>query len=311
MMIRKIFFSAVLAFSALCARAQDCELPIAVRLDADFSNVPAEATQVLYQSLTRIATQGGLTTEAVNTPFILTAHCDVLDKSNLPGPPMQTVYNLGVTFYIADTYTQKKFATAYVTLQGVGSGETKSYVNAFRRINANAREIRTLVEDGKTRMMEYYNSQYPAIISEAKRLVAQQQYEEALMLVLTIPACSEGGAEATSYSLRLYSQYLDRMNLFLLNRARAIWAAGQTQEAAIEVCALLAQIDPDAACYADAVQMMEEVKKQVRSDIDFEMRQKYNDAVELERARIEAMRAIGVAYGKGQQPTTTNLMWLK
>ena len=26
---------------------------------------------------------------------------------------------------------------------------------------------------------------------------------------------------------------------------------------------------------------------------------------------IEAARAVGVAYGNGQQPTTTNLMWLR
>ena len=49
----------------------------------------------------------------------------------------------------------------------------------------------------------------------------------------------------------------------------------------------------------------------MRSDIDFEMRQKYNDQVKIERERIAAIRAIGVAYGKGQQPTTTNLMFLR
>ena len=80
---------------------------------------------------------------------------------------------------------------------------------------------------------------------------------------------------------------------------------------AYEVCSLLAQIDPDAACYADAAKLMTEVKRQVRSDIDFEMRQKYNDQVKIERERIAAIRAIGVAYGKGQQPTTTNLMFLR
>ena len=101
------------------------------------------------------------------------------------------------------------------------------------------------------------------------------------------------------------------MNLFLLTRARALWAAGQDQNTAYEVCSLLAQIDPDAACYADAAKLMTEVKRQVRSDIDFEMRQKYNDQVKIERERIAAIRAIGVAYGKGQQPTTTNLMFLR
>ena len=38
---------------------------------------------------------------------------------------------------------------------------------------------------------------------------------------------------------------------------------------------------------------------------------KYKDEIELRRALIEAARAVGVAYGNGQQPTTTNLMWLR
>lgn len=311
MKIKKILLSAVLAFTAISSNAQNCELPIAVRLDDDFCNIPAESSKMLYQSLMRMATQNGLATEAVNTPFILTAHCDVVDKSNLPGPPIQTVYNLGVTLYIADTYTQKKFATAYLTLKGVGNGETKSYINAFSRLNGNRSEVQSLIEEGKAKMMRYYDTQYPTIINEAKRLAGQQQYEEALMMVMAIPACSKGGEAATKYCLQLYGQYLDRLNLILLNRANAIWSAGQTQADAKEACSLLAQIDPDASCYGDALKMMESIKKQVRSDIDFEMRQKYNDQIELEHARIEAIRAIGVAYGKGQQPTTTNLMWLR
>lgn len=311
MNIKKILLSAVLALTTICGQAQDCALPIAIRLDNDFSNIPAESSDMLYQTLMRIATENGLSTDAVHTPFILTAHCNVLDKSNLPGPPVQTVYNLGLTLYIADTYNQKKFATAYLTLKGVGNGETKSYIQAFRQLNANTGKIQSLINDGKAKMMNYYNTQYRTIINEAKRLAAQQQYEEALMMVMGIPACSKGGEEATRYCLQLYSQYIDRLNLFLLNQARALWTAGQTQESAIEACSLLAQIDPDASCYADAVRMMSEIKKQVRSDIDFEVRQKYNDSVETERARIEAIRAIGVAYGKGQQPTTTNLMWLR
>ena len=42
-----------------------------------------------------------------------------------------------------------------------------------------------------------------------------------------------------------------------------------------------------------------------------EMREKYHDQVQLEKDRISAARAIGVAFGNGQKPTTTNVMWLK
>ena len=310
MKLKKII-SAVCLTMATGIYAQECVMPISIQLDEDFTNIPTAANTVLYQTLSRMITEKGFTTESPTTPFVLTAHCDVLDKSNLPGPPVQTVYNLGITFYMADTYTQKKFANAYITLDGVGTGEVKSYINAFRHISANNKEILNLINTGKKKMMEYYNTQYPNIIKEAQRLVSLQNYEEALTMVLSIPICSNGGEEATKYGLQLYTKYLDRMNLFLLNRARALWAAGQAQETAYQVCAMLAQIDPDAACYAEAKALMKEVKAQVRSDIDLEMREKYYDQIQLEKSRIEAARAVGVAYGNHQKPTTTNLMWLR
>lgn len=307
----KNILTAVCFITAANAYAQDCVLPISIQLDEDFVNVPTAATNILYQSLFRVATENGLTTDAPTTPFVLTAHCDVLDKSNLPGPPIQTVYNLGITFYMADTYLQKKFGTAYITLDGVGTGEVKSYINAFRRISAQNGEIKNLINRGKKNMMNYYDTQYPNIIKEAKRLANLQKYEEALTMVLAIPLCSKGGEEASRYGLELYTKYLDRLNLYLLNQAKALWAAGQDQDTAYTVCSMLAQIDPEASCYNEAWKLMKEVKAQVRSDIDFEMREKYHDQIKLEKDRIAAARAVGVAFGNNQKPTTTNLMWLR
>ncbi len=310
MKMKNLFISACL-MTAITAFGQECVMPISIQLDEDFTNVPVAASTVLYQSLSRVATENGLTSESPISPFVLTAHCDVLDKSNLPGPPIQTVYNLGITLYMADTYTQKKFGTAYITLDGVGSGDVKSYINAFRRINASNDEIKGLINRGKANMMNYYDTQYPIIIKEAKRQASLQNYEAALAQVLSIPVCSKGGEEAEKYGLQLYTKYLDRLNLFLFNQAKALWASGQDQQTAYDVCAMLAQIDPDAACYAEAGNLMKEVKSQVRSDIDFEMREKYHDQIQLEKDRIAAAKAVGVAYGNGQKPTTTNLMWLR
>lgn len=53
-----------------------------------------------------------------------------------------------------------------------------------------------------------------------------------------------------------------------------------------------------------------EVKQKVTSDWDFENREKYKDEAGLKKQRIEAARAIGVAFGNGQQPVTTNITWL-
>lgn len=311
MKLKKIMMATALMLSVSLAKAQDCEMAVAVVLDEDFSGVPAAAGNVLYHSLMRIATTNGLSTDDPASPFVLTAHCDVIDKYNEPGPPMRITYNLGVTFYMADINLQKKFGTAYITLNGVGENEAKSYINAFKNLNGKNAEIAKLIRTGKQKMMAYYNSQYRNIIKEAQRLESQQKYEQALALVMAIPVCSEGGDAATDYGVQLYTKNLDRMNLYLLNTAGAIWAAGQDADAAAEACKLLAQIDPDAACYNAAASLMSEIKKQVRKDIDFEMRDKYNDTVDIEKQRIAAARAVGVAYGNGQKAQTTNLMWLR
>ena len=56
--------------------------------------------------------------------------------------------------------------------------------------------------------------------------------------------------------------------------------------------------------------MYNEIKQKVTSDWDFENREKYKDEAGLKKQRIEAARAIGVAFGNGQQPVTTNITWL-
>ena len=53
--------------------------------------------------------------------------------------------------------------------------------------------------------------------------------------------------------------------------------------------------------------LYKEIKGKVLDDWKFEMKV-YQDGVDTERERIHAIRDVGVAFGKGQQPTTTNLM---
>ena len=59
------------------------------------------------------------------------------------------------------------------------------------------------------------------------------------------------------------------------------------------------------------------IKAKVLDDWKFEMK-KYEDALALENRKldiesqkVDAWKAIGVAYGKNQQPTTTYVSWLR
>ncbi len=298
-------------YASSAVQAQECELPISVSLIEQATSIPVAAENVLKNSLTRMVVKNGMNSDLGYTQFLLTARVDVLDKSVLPGPPMKISQNLGVTFYVVDIYNQKKFSTAYVEVNGVGNNDNKSLIHAFRQLNPQNVLIEKMLKEGKQKILNYYNTQYPNILKEAKRLANVQQYEKAIALVSSIPVCTNGGDEALEVGLQIFERYRDRYSQILLNKAKVIWASGQSADAALEAGEYLLQVDPDAACYKEALQLATEIKEQVRADIDFEMREKHRDAVKVEEQRIAAIKAIGVAYGNGQKEQTTNLMWLK
>ncbi len=92
--------------------------------------------------------------------------------------------------------------------------------------------------------------------------------------------------------------------------ARSEWAKSPDAEGASRAFDWLVFIEPGSSCEGEAKALYNEIKQKVTSDWDFENREKYKDEAGLKKQRIEAARAIGVAFGNGQQPVTTNITWL-
>lgn len=300
-----------LLLAAFCANAgAQCELPIAVVTNEAY-DMPEAAREVLQNQLERVAVASGAATEVGFTQFILTARISTLEKNVLSGPPPMYSANFGITLYIADVVNRQKYASTYVEVDAIGKSEQQCYLNACRRLNANNSQIRQFLDNGKRKVMNYFDKNYPQILAEAKRKLAMQDYETALALAAAVPECSAGGGAAGRVAVDIYVKYRDRLNQKLLSRAQAIWNAGQDGAACAEAGDLLARIDPEAACYGAATALATEMKKQVRSDINFEMREKYRDAAALRRQQVEAARAVGVAFGSGQKAQTTNIAWLR
>lgn len=98
----------------------------------------------------------------------------------------------------------------------------------------------------------------------------------------------------------IYDQYKVRMGTDLLAKAQAIWAGDQTISGAKRALALIAMIDQDAPSFHEAVAVREQIMAAVRIDTDYELKKKYEDRVSIEEQKIDAIKAIGVAYGQGQ-----------
>ena len=294
--ILKYVIASAILLSSQGVIAQECNIPMSAIVDEGFANVTPEASSILETQLERLITQSKLDVGWKNANFAITAKFDQLDRYIVGGAPTQIANVFGVTLYLVDIYNQKLFSSAYVEVKGVGTNDTKASVNAIRQLNANNEKISSFLSGAKKKIIYYYDSQLPSLIKDARTKASMKNYEEALAMLAVVPTCCNGYDKAMKEALRIYVLYRDTYFLHRLNEAKALWAANPTQEGSVPVVAILSSVDPDAKCYSDAMSLLSQVAKVVKTDVDFETKKKYEDAVELEKLRIQAIGEIGKGF---------------
>ncbi len=292
------------------APAKGSSIGLSVFVEELVEPFPLNAKAQLESKLHQLLTKNGISSVDYWNQFVITAVATPLTKDILPGPPPQIAEKMELTFYIADVRNKTVFATTSLTTRGVGTTEAKSYMDALRRINLNSSALHEFVVEGKKKIVEYYDAQGESMLAKARALAKQHQYEEALFIAATIPSECKHYNAALAAGTEIFEQYNDYACNVNLAAARTAWVSGQNALAAAEAGEYLAQIYPDAGCYDDAMKLYDEIKAKVLDDWKFEMK-KYQDGVDLEAARINAWREIGVAYGENQPDENTNIEFLR
>lgn len=278
--------------------------------DQEGEAITTGAKSYLTNKLKQIAVKNGVAANEDFSRFFITTVITPLTKDVLPGPPAQVAENLEMTFYIADYYDQKVYSSTSMEIKAIGTNDTKAYINGIKNINVNNKELASFMDEGKKKIIAYYNARCAQIMKIAQTKADQKQYEAALYDLVSVPEVCDCYDEVLALSQKIYQQYIDNLCQINLAKARAAWAAHQNSSGAEDAGQYLSQILPDASCYGDAMALYTEIKAKVLDDWKFEMKI-YQDQVDLEKQRIEAMRQVGIAYGNHQQPTTTVFPWLR
>jgi len=267
-------------------------------------DLPNSAFSMLENKMQQMATANGVGANSNSPRFIITVNLAVATKDVLPGPPNLIAMNIDATFYIADYLTQTVFSTKTVSFKAVGTNPNKAYIDGIKNIRSNSEEFKSFIEEGKNKIIAYYNDRCDFILQDAKALVSQKKYQEAIYTLNSVPTvCKDCYMQASNAIEPIYQAYMNDLCNKNLAAARNIWTANPNSSGANEVSGLLSQILPDAACYGECQKLVKMIQKKVLSDEkrnwDFQMKQ-YNDNVSLESQRIKAYRDIGVAYGSNQ-----------
>lgn len=309
--MKKIFSICIAALmSATMFAAETQYLPISVYAMDDQESFPQGAKAMIENKLTQLLTRNGIAGLDYMGQFILTVTTTPIDKDVIPGPPMKIREKMEMNLYIVDAYAKTIFSSTSMTVNGLGETENKCYLNAISHMPLQSPAIAKFVDEGKTKIIEYYDDEGEALIKKAHFLAAQKNYEEAMYWVSLIPQQSKHYDAALAAGQEIYQAYIDNQCYINLGKARQAWAAEQNAVGAAAAGEYLANIMPDAKCYDDAMALYKEIKGKVLDDWKFEMKQ-YQDGIDLQKLQIDAARQIGVAYGNHQPNKEVNIEFLR
>ena len=272
-------------------------------------DIPLEARRNLETRLQRALTLNGFADNDLMGRFVLVAKVNVLAKDIMPITPMRISQKLEITFMVGDVVENKLYETSSIVLSGIGINETKAFVSAFSKINPQQEELRNVLYKAKTKIVLFYIKHCDEVLSRANTLANMQKYDEGISLLLSVPnVCSDCYNKCQENAIKIYKYKVDKEGHMLLNRAKNEWARESNSVGAHRALLLINQISPHSSAYGEIKKLQDEISQKLQADEqkewDFQV-QKYQDNQVFKRNIVDAVKAIGVAWGNGQPQNVT------
>ena len=286
-----------------------------VYIPEQVETVPDHAKSLLVNKLTQAVSEKGMGGAGVSPRFLLTANMELLTKDITPTVPPMEAYTFDVYLYIVDFVDKNIVASTSFTPKGAGRNSNRADTKALRTVDVKKSNVDRFLDEGKRKIIEYYNARCDFVIARAKSLATQNQFADALNTLSSIPeVCKDCYMKALDEIGPIYQDMIDHDCQMMVNVANSVFAAQPNSNGAMMAGAVLSQIDPDSRCYGQSQSLISKMATKVLQDEQRDwsfMEKVYEDQVMLESLRIRAFRDVGVAFGENQQPTYVyDIMWL-
>jgi hypothetical protein len=220
-----------------------------------------------------------------------------------------TVVTAELSLYIKQVNNSLLFSSVSRQLKGSGKTAEMAIPNAISQIPVSDKNFADFILEGKEKILKYYEQSCPDIERKADAFIKMQQYGQALGLLMSVPEEASGCyGKILNKSIDTYKAYQKQQCAEQLQQARTL-IAGMYYDEALDV---LSEIDPSTECFAEAKTMVKSIESKVNAEYKkrWDMQVKiYNDAVALEKQRINAVKEIAVSYYRSQ-PKTVNYLYI-
>lgn len=269
--------------------------------------IPVEAAHYLQTKMQQALVTGGASDYGYTERFVMTAKINVTQKDIAPTTPARISQKLEITFFIGDVVANKLYESCSLSVVGIGTNETKSFISAFQKINARHPELQAMITAAKKKIVDYFTQNCHAILANAGTLASMEQYEEAIYQLMTVPnTCEDCYKKCQQQAAVYYHKQINNETMDLLNKARTEWLRNPTAEGATVVADILGRSNPRSSYYSEVVKFRNSVSAKLQADARREWQLKikqYEDSQAFKRSIVEGCRDIGMAWAKNQ-PTT-------
>jgi len=323
--MKRIIFITLLmtGFLSYMMAQSDANVSLCVYMPKN-SEIPEAALQFLENQLENIATENGTADLVICDRFILTAKVDVLQKDIVAGPPQRISQTLNITLQVGDAVDNKLFSATSLTAVGIGTNLTKAYIEAFKQIRKNNKQIADFLEQARGKIVQYYQQHCESIYAEAQGLAKRQQYDEAIYRLVCVPDIgTDCYTRCQNALVQIWQNKINSDGWQLLKFARTAWAQSQDEVGAEEAANYLRQISPAADCQEEVSKLISEITTKIKHDEErewqFQLRQ-YNDRIqqeheaarnkqELLRMGIQAAKDVAIAFAQNQPKENYYIVW--
>ena len=152
------------------------------------------ARKLFITKLSQITSRNGLGGSSANknNRFIISGDLNVLTKDILPTAPPKYAVTIEANLAVGDGIDGKTIASEFIEFKGVGVSEDKAFIAAIRKINPRHKMVKELLENGKQRIIEYYNSQCDFLAKEASTLSELREFDQAVFTLSQVPKAVKG-----------------------------------------------------------------------------------------------------------------------
>lgn len=313
--MKKYFLILAFMGELLIARGQNTselnKIALSVVMPDNVEGLDENNISKLETKIIQIVNSTGLAANGYNNNFVIYPKFAIYD-TNIVETGLQnvTIINCELSIFIKQVDNNVIYSSINKSIKGSGKDKQSALANAIIKINTNDNEFKSFIEKGKTRIIQYYDSNCNDFIIRADAIAKQQDFEQSIALLSSIPSEVACFYKVQNKIIEIYKTFQSYRCSSLLQQAKTDIARNEYNSSLMA----LSQIDPSTKCGAEAKMLIGKIE----GKIDAENKQQwqatmliYKDAVQLEKQRINAVRDIAVEYAKNQpKPPSNNYLLL-